>query len=112
MFKCEICNYPDGTHSLNCTENSESQIQTNIKDYLKKAGWFCWKIHQQGKFCYKGITDLIAIKDGLTIYIEVKAWKGQLSADQIKFRDNIVSHGGKHLVAKSVDNVIDFIKAV
>jgi Holliday junction resolvase len=111
-MKCEICSYPDGMHSISCTENSESQIQTYIKEYLAKSGWYVFKIHQQGKYCFKGITDLIAIKNGLTIYVEVKAWKGKLSDDQIKFRDNIVSKGGKHLVARNLDNVIEFIKAV
>ena len=111
-MKCEICNYPDGMHSISCTENSESDIQKYIKDYLIKTGWFCWKIHQQGKYCYRGITDLMAIKDGLTIYVEVKAWKGCLSSDQEKFRDDIVSHGGKHLVARRLDDVIEFVEGV
>lgn len=111
-MNCEVCNYPDGSHSVDCTENSESQIQTYIKEYLTKSGWFVFKIHQQGKYCYRGITDLIAIKGGLTVYIEVKAWKGKLSEDQIRFRDNVVNHGGKHLVARSVDNVVEFIRMV
>jgi len=108
--KCEICNYPDLEHSIMCTENSESNIQTYIKKYLKDNGWFCFKIHQQGKFCYRGITDLITMKNGVTVFIEVKAKKGKLSQDQEKFRDDIVSYGGNHLVAKSLGDVIEYLK--
>ena len=91
---------------------TEKQIQTDIQEYLRYSGWFCFKIHQQGKFCYRGITDLIAIKDGLTIYVEVKAEKAKLAADQMKFMDDVKDHGGVHIVARSIDDVRNVIKKV
>jgi Holliday junction resolvase len=91
---------------------TESQIQTDIKDYLTWSGWFVFKIHQQGKYCFRGITDLIAIKNGLTIYVEIKTPKGRLSDDQISFMENIKNHGGIHIVARSLDDIRENLKAV
>ena len=91
---------------------TESQIQADIQEYLRYNGWFVFKIHQQGKFCYKGITDLIAVKDGKTLFCEVKNDKGKLRPEQIKFMDDILEHGGTHIVARSIDDVRNIIKAV
>ena len=91
---------------------TESQIQSDIQEYLRYNGWFVFKIHQQGKFCYKGITDLIAVKDGKTLFCEVKGDKGKLRPEQIKFMDDIKDHGGVHVVARSIDDVRNIIKAV
>jgi len=91
---------------------TEQQIQSDISEYLKWAGWFVFKIHQQGKYCYKGITDLIAIKNGTTAYIEVKTPTGKLRPEQVKFMDDVKEHGGLHLVARSVDDVRNCLKDV
>lgn len=91
---------------------SEQQIQRDVQEYLRYCGYFCFKVHSQGKFCYKGITDLIAIKDGQTLFVEVKGDKGKLSVDQIKFMDDIKDHGGVHVIARSIDDVRNIIKEV
>lgn len=90
----------------------EAQIQIDIKDYLQYHGWFVFKIHQQGKYAFRGISDLIAVKNGITVYIEVKTDKGRLSPDQIRFMDEIKNHGAQYIVARGIDDVRSLEKVV
>ena len=89
----------------------ESEIQITIKEYLQWQGWFVVKIHQS-LGSYKGIADLVAMKDGLTVWIEVKTPKGRLSKYQEQFRDDVLAHGGTYIVARSVDDVERVLRAL
>ena len=82
----------------------EVDIQAQIRDYLRWKGWFVVKIHQS-LGSYRGIADLVAVKDGHTVWIEVKTPNGRLSKYQKQFRDDIRAHGGIYLVARSVDDI-------
>lgn len=82
----------------------ESDIQAAIKEYLQWTGWFCVKIHQS-LGSYRGIADLYAIRDGQSVWIEVKTPKGSLSKHQLQFQADIEGHGGTYIVARSVDDV-------
>lgn len=48
---------------------TEQQIQSKIIDTLRKDGWYVNKLINTS---LKGVPDLIAHKDGRTVYIEVK----------------------------------------
>jgi len=82
----------------------ESDIQSAIKQYLQLKGWFVVKIHQS-LGSYRGIADLYAIKDGRSVWIEVKTPRGKLSRWQEKFREEIESHGGKYVVARGIEDL-------
>lgn len=82
----------------------ESDIQRQIKEYLQWHGWYVIKIHQS-LGSYRGIADLYALKDGQHVWIEVKTPKGRLSEAQEKFRQDIISHGGKYLVARGIEDL-------
>ena len=88
----------------------EKDIQKLIKDYLLAKGWFCVKIHQQGKYCFKGISDLIAVKDGITIFVEVKTPTGKLRPEQMSFMEQIQNHGAKYIIARSLDDIREAVK--
>jgi len=60
----------------------ESARQTKIKKQLEKEGYFVIKLI---KTSINGIPDLMALKNGETIFIEVKQPKGVLSEIQ-KYR--------------------------
>lgn len=60
----------------------ESLIQKKIIDRLTKEGWYVIKLIKTNK---NGIPDLLALKDGVSWFIEVKQPKGVLSEIQ-KFR--------------------------
>ena len=83
---------------------TETEIQNAIREYLRWRGWFVIR-HQQGLGCHKGLSDLTAIKNGQTVYIEVKAPKGKLSEWQQDFQADIEAHGGLYVVARSVEDV-------
>lgn len=83
----------------------EQKIKKEIKQYLRLYGWFVFHIHSQSKYAYPGISDLIAIKDGVTLFLEVKTDKGVLSSAQIEFRNNVESHGGKYFIVRSIEDV-------
>jgi hypothetical protein len=42
----------------------EGQIKASVKDYLLRTGWHAFPV-LQGLGAYKGISDLIAVKDGV-----------------------------------------------
>lgn len=49
---------------------SEAKIQAAIITNLEKAGWYVIKLIQTNK---NGVPDLLAIKGGKSVFIEVKA---------------------------------------
>jgi Holliday junction resolvase len=57
-------------------EISEQKIQTKIINRLTKEGWLCVKLIKTSK---NGIPDLMCLKDGVTMFIEVKRPNGKLS---------------------------------
>ena len=85
----------------------EAEILKLVKDYLTIKGWFWFRI-QQGIGAYKGISDLIAIKGGRVLFIEVKGQskKAKQSNDQIEFEKKIVSHGGEYVLVKYLDDLV------
>jgi Holliday junction resolvase len=54
----------------------ESQIQKKIMDRLRKNGWLVVKLIQTNM---NGIPDLMCIRNGVTMFLEVKAENGSLS---------------------------------
>ncbi|MBO8136781.1 MAG: VRR-NUC domain-containing protein [Desulfotomaculum sp.] len=83
----------------------ERDIQRQIKEYLQWHGWLVVKIHQS-LGSYKGIADLYALKNGRSVWIEVKTPKGKQSKDQEQFEKDIKAHGGEYMVARSVEDVM------
>lgn len=63
---------------------TEQQIQTKIINTLTRSGWYVNKLINTSK---KGVPDLIAHKDGRTVYIEVKR-PGQKPRELQVFRMN------------------------
>ncbi len=55
---------------------TEQQIQTKIKKKLEDNGWLVIKLIKTNK---NGIPDLMCLKDGITMFIEVKKPNGRLS---------------------------------
>ncbi len=92
-------------------KKNESGILIAIRDYMRLRGWFVIRI-QQGLGSHKGISDLIAVKDGVTIWIEVKTAKGKLSRYQKEFQEQITTSGGIYIVARGPEDVIELEKAL
>jgi len=87
----------------------ETKTKTLIKKFLKSKNIFHHS-NTQGIGSYPGIPDITCITGGKYIGIEVKSQGGKLSDNQEIFRDNLEMSGGIYIVARSVDDVMEFFK--
>ena len=84
----------------------ESLVLQQVRDYLRALGWYVIRV-QQGLGAHRGLSDLICVKDGRTVFVECKTAKGKLSEHQQAFQDAIKEGGGEYRVARSIDDVMD-----
>lgn len=101
---------------------TEKEIQTSILDYLTRCSSIAW-VHRlsSGKFKvtdkagtrwiqagWVGAPDIIGMTTkGQFVGIEVKAWNGVASIEQIQFLQTVRAGGGIGIIARSVDDVIN-----
>jgi Holliday junction resolvase-like predicted endonuclease len=78
----------------------ESQVLDQVRQYLRTLGWYVIRI-QQGIACHKGISDLIVVKDGRTVFLECKTKTGRLSQHQKTFQNEILSRGRRYVSQES-----------
>ena len=90
-------------------EQPETAIRRAIVDYLRLHGWKVVRIVQSA-LSERGIPDLVAIRDGWHVWIEVKTPTGRLSADQEKWLSDLKAHGGMCIVARGVEDVIPLVR--
>lgn len=86
-------------------KRTEKSIMLGIQQALGMRGWRVLRV-PPSIYSAKGWCDLIAIKDGRVLFIEVKSEKGKLSRDQEKFAQLIDEAGGEYIVARSEDYVV------
>ncbi|GAI94549.1 unnamed protein product [marine sediment metagenome] len=87
---------------------TENNVKRLVKDYLDIKGYFHFPI-TQGLGAYKGIPDRIAVKNGKTIYIEVKKPGGKQSEHQIKFQVDLERAGGEYILITCFEDLINKI---
>ena len=90
------------------TIQKETFIRRSITDALRRAGWDV-TYHLQGVGSRKGFPDLTAMKEGRTVYIEVKTETGRQSDYQKEFEQICISHGCRYILARSVKDVQDLL---
>ena len=86
----------------------EGEILKQVRDYLRWRGWKVYRI-QQGLGCHRGMSDLICVKDGKVLFLEIKTPKGKLSPHQEKFRDEIQDAGNIYLWVSSLEQIRQFM---
>lgn len=83
----------------------EALIQSQIKKYLEANGWLVIKLIQT---TMNGIPDLMALKDGRTVFIEVKQ-PGKKPTDLQQYRiEKLHKQGFEAFTATSVREVVNF----
>lgn len=87
---------------------TEGAILGALRNYLRLRGWFVIR-HQQSMGSHKGLSDLTAIKDGITVYLETKRPGGMLSPAQEQFRVDVENHGGIYRVVASYDDMVTVV---
>jgi len=96
----------------------EVDIQNSICEYLALKKQFFWRqnnapIFSNGryfampKYSKHGIPDIILIKDGIFIGLEVKTPKTKQSDNQKVFEEGLKEAGGQYHVVTSIDDVIE-----
>ena len=83
---------------------TETDIRRQVTDYLQLRQYFCFYV-LQGLGAYRGIPDLIAVKNGRVIFIELKTPRGRQSEYQRKFQANLEAAGGEYVLCRGVDDL-------
>ena len=84
---------------------TETDIRRQLVDYLRMNGWFVYH-NLAGLGCYKGLSDLVAVKDGRIVHVEVKKpGTGKLSENQKQFQRDLQAHGGEYVVARGIGDL-------
>ena len=91
-------------------KRNEKNIENEIKQYIKEHGGLCYKIHGGDLYQETGIPDLLCCWYGLFFGIEVKDPNGKPSAIQLAQGARIKKAKGHFLVAKSLQDVKDYIE--
>ena len=89
----------------------ETHIRRAIVYILRLDGWDV-TYHMQGPLSRKGFPDLTALKNGKTLYIEVKTETGKQSDYQKEFQRVCEAHGGTYILARGVKDVTPFLSMV
>lgn len=97
----------------------EKDIQLAICDYLSLKKYFFWRQNNGGiferntgnfrpmpKYSIKGVPDIIVLKDGQFIGLEVKRPKGIQSDSQKEFEKLCKNNGCQYHIVTSIDNVV------
>lgn len=82
----------------------ERDILRLVRDYLRWRGWFIVRNHQS-LGSQPGVADLTGVKNGQTVWIEIKTSRGNLSGAQMKFKEQIEMHGGTFWVIRSLEEL-------
>lgn len=89
----------------------EGELKQAIKKYLRLTGWFIFHV-QQGMYSYHGIADMVAVRDGIHLWIETKIMPRKQSPAQIKFQYDIEQAGGIYILAYSIDDLIEKVQVL
>lgn len=82
----------------------ESKIVKKIREHLELRGWLVWKNHGSGYSAY-GLPDLMGVKDGRLIAIEVKNQVRVVTPAQAAWMRRLKRKGAIAGVARSIDDV-------
>lgn len=96
---------------MNYKKRNEKSIENDIKQYIREIGGLCYKIHGGSLYQEAGIPDLLCCLGGLFFGIEVKDPLGKPSAIQLAQGARIKKAGGHFLIAKSLQEVKDYIES-
>lgn len=91
----------------------ENRVKRQIKDWLKKEGIFHWS-NAAGPYSIHGIPDIMAVRDGVLLGIEVKA-PGKLknaTPHQIKFIAQLEASGCLGRIVDDLSQVQEMVRHV
>jgi Holliday junction resolvase len=88
-----------------------SQLESDALDYLRTIGYKAWRTHSARLTpIERGIPDIMGVKAGQMVAIEIKAGKDKQSQAQHDFCDCLIRQGVNVVVARTLDHVMERIK--
>lgn len=111
---------------MNAIKEKEKDVQRAILDYLELRGEFYYR-NNTGAFVFpatdhsarrfirastKGAPDIVVVRDGKYIGVEVKGTDGRQSEDQMDFARRLIKAGGEYILAHSLDGFIQQFDAL
>ena len=78
----------------------------NTAPTIQKMG-DTWAFRRMSKYTLKGVADIIIVKDGWAIFLEVKRKNTKQSADQIEFERLVKKNGAEYNIVRSLEDVIE-----
>jgi hypothetical protein len=91
------------------TPHNEKKVEKEIKNFITNRGGLCYKIHGGDLYQETGIPDLLCCWGGLFFGIEVKDPNGKPSTIQLAQGARIKKAHGHFIIAKSVQDVKDYL---
>lgn len=88
--------------------NMEKSIVKKIMKQLESDGYFCVKIHG-GAFQLAGLPDILALKDGLAAWIEVKRPGGKPTKLQTAMLQKMQRFGCCAGVATNIEEAMEIV---
>lgn len=88
--------------------NPETLLTKKIVAALENLGCFCIKFHASG-FTISGVPDLIVMRGGVTVWLEIKTPTGSLSKIQEKRHRQMRRYGAMIAVVRSPEEAMEFI---
>jgi hypothetical protein len=104
------------------TQPSESEIQAAICEYLTFRRRFFVRLNniaapyrdtkgelrfrKMGKYARPGLADILVVKDGRAIFLEVKREGGKHSPEQVNFGSDAIVAGARYHLVRSVAEVL------
>ena len=98
---------------------TEHDLQNTIRLELAKQGWVTFRVNvgkvkmHDGRWFDTGLppgfSDLMALKEGRTVFIEVKAKKGKPSKVQLNFIEQMKKNGFSAGVVYSLEDVKELL---
>lgn len=73
---------------------TEADVKAAVKVILKELGFFYWMPGANG-FGTQGVSDFLALKDGVFFAIETKVGNNKPTALQMAYLEKVNAHGGR-----------------
>ena len=96
---------------------SESAVQRAIVQALAYAGWLVMHIPNQSTLgrqkwagLLPGAPDLVAVKQGRVVFLEVKIETGKVSEKQAEVHDLLCRQKAEVRVVRGVDDIMDLLQ--
>ena len=87
----------------------EKQVQASMLKYLKSEGYFTFKTIVNN---VAGVPDIYALKNGKSVWIEVKRPGGRRSPVQIYTQEQMEKQGGIIMTVESVEDLDKKLKEI